>query len=927
MAVKQGRGRISHRTALDDLRFEPLSLPAHTCPLPHRTCRYPTGSHEDYEQKEDHAFSSRIEKLAHEYLAGKPLFIQSAALQGPFNDAWLNPWLLQNQQDVVKRNQKDALRLSEVARQKRRTLRQNERAERAKRLQADGLGRTLYKPVDLTEDKENLPALAHLVVLSDKFMNLKGQQTRGKVDGTTLFVAETTKKVLYNEKRSALDPESSTHELDDSGPVIEHAFTESLDIHADGASRSPDVSGREIPSSTRLHVETCVEEGTEAIRSSNAHYVRNGFTAANLEAISAPVGGFTNSLKDTPLQELSANLAYQNPLRSRLARYSEEEEAKAAANVKRCTECLTCESARWLKGPTGPATLCSRCGGKYYRQRKRAEKLTSLISEPTSVSSNLPDALSTADGMGSPPPGSLLQAKSIRQPLASISTPKTSSRLRAPVSRSATNQHRSVIKSMFPKGMSSILSTLCPTATLLGGFATSPLVKRPRFNDVVVTVEESLVDATEKRIAPKRARFMTFDTPPTRSRFNKHGANDDGVSRGEVSSVPQREKTNSSMIVENAVDKSLKDTVMDDERVNNLYLPDKSLRGNSEECEMQVDCGSANGGEPPSAGCLSRPGDKTHQFVDQHSAVPSRPHVADVSQQHMECATSPKPLGPDIDSEIRLESALAQVSTHLENSAGISAAQGIIDAEEKRLAEVVSIQEEIPPLDGLTSILVEAETTDTTHSIGSLYMSTQAALVHARDDFHEGLESPDKSISGSSVRTPVNFNHDIQHGTPDTGAFIGIESVRHLSNTVDGAGSLPINTQDLFADAPDFCFSTEKKKKKYGSDNRRASFEPSPLVRQMTSEHGDNDNDDGASVDEDTIMTEAGVDEMYADIPTVQKTPLSMEGWVEHGFERTPFQSAQANADLESLEIEAIVDDTLSFLDPWNVAAEMRQVD
>jgi len=38
-------------------------------------------------------------------------------------------------------------------------------------------------------------------------------------------------------------------------------------------------------------------------------------------------------------------------------------------------------------------------------------------------------------------------------------------------------------------------------------------------------------------------------------------------------------------------------------------------------------------------------------------------------------------------------------------------------------------------------------------------------------------------------------------------------------------------------------------------------------------------------------MTEAGVEDMYTDTPTVQKMPLSMEGWVKHGFEHARLPS------------------------------------
>ncbi|KAJ6164789.1 hypothetical protein N7470_003461 [Penicillium chermesinum] len=50
------------------------------------------GSDEELNDEERAAKRQRIEKLARAHLQGRPLFILSASLKGPFGDGWSNPW-------------------------------------------------------------------------------------------------------------------------------------------------------------------------------------------------------------------------------------------------------------------------------------------------------------------------------------------------------------------------------------------------------------------------------------------------------------------------------------------------------------------------------------------------------------------------------------------------------------------------------------------------------------------------------------------------------------------------------------------------------------------------------------------------------------------------------------------------------------------
>ncbi len=68
------------------LNFEPIETPPKDILCP--------GSDQEYDY-DDHKRAKkklRVEILGRQYLEGRPLFIQSAGLRGPFDEGWVNPW-------------------------------------------------------------------------------------------------------------------------------------------------------------------------------------------------------------------------------------------------------------------------------------------------------------------------------------------------------------------------------------------------------------------------------------------------------------------------------------------------------------------------------------------------------------------------------------------------------------------------------------------------------------------------------------------------------------------------------------------------------------------------------------------------------------------------------------------------------------------
>lgn len=87
------------------LDFEPLETPPEDILCP--------GSDQEYDYDDDKRAKKklRVEILGRQYLEGRPLFIQSAGLRGPFEDGWVNPWAREKR----KRGTGDSKRRSETA--------------------------------------------------------------------------------------------------------------------------------------------------------------------------------------------------------------------------------------------------------------------------------------------------------------------------------------------------------------------------------------------------------------------------------------------------------------------------------------------------------------------------------------------------------------------------------------------------------------------------------------------------------------------------------------------------------------------------------------------------------------------------------------------------------------------------------------------
>ncbi|PGH17109.1 hypothetical protein AJ80_04984 [Polytolypa hystricis UAMH7299] len=77
---------MTFRRPTSPISFEALS------PIPAEPLVEPSDSEDELDDTARAAKRRRIEQLGRAYLEGKPLFILTAGLKGPFEDGWVNPW-------------------------------------------------------------------------------------------------------------------------------------------------------------------------------------------------------------------------------------------------------------------------------------------------------------------------------------------------------------------------------------------------------------------------------------------------------------------------------------------------------------------------------------------------------------------------------------------------------------------------------------------------------------------------------------------------------------------------------------------------------------------------------------------------------------------------------------------------------------------
>lgn len=932
MAGRQGHGLFCNQHIHQNLLFEPLPLPHHDCPLPNKTCKYPIGEHKGHEHKEDRAFFSRVERFAKDYLDGKPLFIQSASLHGPFDSTWINPWVLQNQQITAVRNHRDASRLAEAARSKRRDLRRRERAERATKLQADGFGKTRNLPVDLTEEnKENLPKLDAMV---------GGNSSR---DNRQRSVVPLARSYRHNEEHGNC--------VSSQGMVALPQVIQVSSAMSPTASRSiPTPSPEPTPGGPEISISTLSVEPFSVIIAGGynlktGHTVavshpiaatshvptghKHGFTPANLSAV---IGGplATGELREISRLGNPAAGVYASPLRRHLATLSEAEytsdDSTKLGQRRRCLECATSSSTKWLKGPTGPATLCDRCGGKYYRQRKTAEKLATVKSVTVPTPENV-DVLQPAFDLMNEIDQERLQATSqtsrLREggvlSLTHLDTPV--SRLDTTCSKILVRQHRSVIKSIFPNGVDQVLAYVCPTASLLGGFATSPLMKRPL--SVATTPNKSNISESIWKPDAQRKRFMTFNTPPTKPVSKKRNCAENGPVK-ELDDFSEKGNSENHVRVMSPSEKS---AIVVPAATNSL---NKSLAANEFEL-MQTRIEKLHVTTGEHAHAIVSGVFNTHSDVRHH--LPSGVVLNDstiIDQQdlgHVISSSSGISAHPCASPVVRdtlgtaTERAVDGEHKHLQTYSDHHANDDdalIHETDETRIhGQDLALQEASSPT--TAEPFCELDASDGYQEdqvITSIHMSTQAALLQANEAFYSGLESPDRSISTSTMATPAQATqgNNPSRQPESTGATTQSLCNRNENRLQYQAGTNgpPMCTQDMFNEAPNFDFSTEKKPK---NRDRRITFTPSPLVHRSASTTPGLFEDalENGKIDNNNMRRLTGVDEIKPAANFGGSSP-------EAGSLTTPVQYAQIRTQKssDSQDVDAMVDDTISFLDSWS---------
>jgi len=464
---------------------------------------------------------------------------------------------------------------------------------------------------------------------------------------------------------------------------------------------------------------------------------------------------------------------------------------------------------------------------------------------------------------------------------------------------------------MFPDGMSRVLLSVCPTADLLGGFVTSPLLKRSSIeepNEPSVEVPEAIM-----KPANKRKKFMTFETPPLKP-------------------APRRIDIREGNRVD---DDDLEIAAAEEIRNVLTSSENETLRNGS--------AGDATSGPPPS-NALALEITVARMNVSKNDEAQAE-SIFDTLE---ELANAPPPSVPirteimgDDDNVLEQEQGLTEPTekvsrTGCDNrlldgykaprpvfaSVGSKGSAAINTARhEDDVGDIDNMRTTGTPINGtgvgMDDELETEQTSDVSEAddderppMTAAFMSTQAAMLQANEAFYDGLDTPNKSIIASTHSQPV---HEDCAATPMVKLPLAQKSFVNI--TLDSAQEQPMNTQDLFDNAPGFDFSTGRKPR---SLRKRISFAPSPLVHRNTGAHFGTD--DGFVEDIDRGRFDSVLATPKSNRSGALESLVSVIGWKEHSSQSysasftTLSQDAQVQASEDNTDINELIDDTLSFL-------------
>ncbi|KAI9754541.1 MAG: hypothetical protein M1835_000889, partial [Candelina submexicana] len=224
-------------------------------------------------------------------------------------------------------------------------------------------------------------------------------------------------------------------------------------------------------------------------------------------------------------------------------------------------------------------------------------------------------------------------------------------------------------------------------------------------------------------------------------------------------------------------------------------------------------------------------------------------------------------------------------------------------------------------------------------------LSTQAAIARAQRSFQADISSPTKQPSPppqpNDEALPVSGATIMNHSLPPQGLVTPLPNIRTPSTTGPTLPKLideedPLSTQDLLNGISPFTFSTVKKE---ATVKNRASFAPSPLdVPIMSCDINDDDTTIfgklGLDMDTSPEQTPSQKPELRKPIrKSALKKPRTSQQ-VSHGtsFSITPdgvlkevYNQDGQGGRVSDTQLEAMIDDVGSFLETWDVEAEMKK--
>lgn len=334
---------------------------------PNSRIEHPLNIADPYDESD--GFRKRSSTICRQYLAGRPIFIRTAALKGPLSTPWQSPWLLDSGPCKKPKPNHHADAQSKSSKNTKSSRHSRSDAPTKQIIAKDKPDLNSRDTKTLTEQyRDNptrrgesgvkqagkRPANTHYNPSTNGHRNKEGREEPAQIRLQSPSHKEIVKQNTREPAQTLPSQDRFPHGLQSSGD-------DDLRRNESGSLLTPSASQPQTPdklSPKALDLppppaDKCLNQAMSADESDLKDKTTKVSTPSSLRLVTGTLPGLSEHY-----QPVKCN----------------DNVGPIIEHKRACSCCKSKESSQWRKGPQGPRTLCASCGAKWTHQQKKLKK-------------------------------------------------------------------------------------------------------------------------------------------------------------------------------------------------------------------------------------------------------------------------------------------------------------------------------------------------------------------------------------------------------------------------------------------------------------------------------------------------------------------------------------------------------------------------